>query len=238
METAKEGEASMSKLKILAIDDDPNICELISLYANKEGYQAFSATDGINGIQILYDVSPDLIVLDIMLPEMDGWEVCKLIRMESSVPIIMLTGRGESYDKVKGLEIGADDYMVKPFDPKELMARIKAVLRRIHPSIDEAPFLEFPALSIDMKQYIVRYHNRDITMPPKEIELLYYLASHSNKVITRHQILDQIWGYGYDGDPRTVDVHIKRIREKIGQDNNQWSLKTIRGIGYKFEVNS
>lgn len=227
----------MSKLKILAIDDDPNICELISLYAKKEGYETFSANDGLHGIQILYDVSPDIIVLDIMLPEMDGWEVCKLIRAESSVPIIMLTGRGESYDKVKGLEIGADDYMVKPFDPKELMARIKAVLRRIHPSIEDATTLEFSALSIDMKEYTIRCQNGNIMMPPKEIELLYYLASHRNKVITRQQIIDQIWGYDYDGDPRTVDVHIKRIREKIGQDNNEWALKTIRGIGYKFEVN-
>jgi DNA-binding response OmpR family regulator len=228
----------MAKLKILVIDDDPNICELISLYADKQGYQAFSANDGATGIDILYEASPDLVVLDIMLPEMDGWEICKFIREGSSVPIIMLTGRGESYDKVKGLEIGADDYMVKPFDPKELMARIKAVLRRIHPSIGETAFIEFPSLFIDMNQYIVKSHSRDISMAPKEIELLYYLASHQNKVITRQQIVDQIWGFDYDGDPRTVDVHIKRIREKIGQANEYWMLKTIRGIGYKFEVSS
>lgn len=228
----------MKKLTLLVIDDDPNICELIRLYGEKAGYEVKHATDGLMGVEAFYDCHPDLVVLDIMLPSLSGWEVCKEIRRDFPVPIIMLTGKGESYDKIKGLDLGADDYVVKPFDPKELLARMKAVLRRYNILNGDQEVLSFPSLVIDMKQYQIKYDEETMTLPPKEIELLYYLASHTNRVFTRQELLDQIWGYEFEGDPRTVDVHIKRIREKLGKTNPGWELKTLRGIGYKFEVNT
>lgn len=228
----------MKKLTLLVIDDDPNICELIRLYSEKAGYEVKHETDGLLGLEAFYDHLPDLVVLDIMLPNLNGWEVCKQIRSNSQVPIIMLTGKGESYDKIKGLDLGADDYVVKPFDPKELLARMKAVLRRYNIFNGEQDVLTFPSLVIDMKQYKINYQGEYLTLPPKEIELLYYLASYANRVFTRQQLLDQVWGYEFEGDPRTVDVHIKRIREKLGKANPDWELKTLRGIGYKFEVNT
>lgn len=226
----------MSAIKLLIIDDDPNICELVKLYGEKNGYAVIIAYDGLEGLQKVYDEQPDLVVLDLMLPEMDGWNVCEQIREDYDTPIIMLTGRGESYEKIRGLEIGADDYLVKPFDPHELMARIKAVLRRMNPGLFDHEPLTYGTLMIDIMQYELQYLGRPIAMPRKELELLYYLASHPNRVFTRQQLLDQVWGYDYAGDPRTVDVHIKRIREKVGQETPEWRLKTIRGIGYKFEV--
>ncbi|RXJ04156.1 DNA-binding response regulator [Anaerobacillus alkaliphilus] len=226
----------MKQLRLLVIDDDPNICELIRLYGEKAGYDVTHANDGLKGVDAFFEFSPDLVVLDIMLPGLSGWEVCQEIRHESQIPIIMLTGKGESYDKIKGLDLGADDYVVKPFDPKELLARMKAVLRRYNIFNGEQDVLSFSGLIIDMKQYKIESQDEQITMPPKEIELLYYLANHTNRVFTRQQLLDQIWGYDFEGDPRTVDVHIKRIREKLGKDNPNWELKTLRGIGYKFEV--
>lgn len=226
----------MKKLTLLVIDDDPNICELIRLYGEKEGYEVRHAYNGTTGVEMFYESPSDFVVLDIMLPSMNGWDVCKEIRQLSQVPIIMLTGKGESYDKIKGLEIGADDYVVKPFDPKELVARIKAVLRRYHVLNGDQEVVSFPNLKIDLKQYQMECFGDIMTLPPKEIELLYYLATHANRVFTRQQLVDQIWGYDFDGDPRTVDVHIKRIREKLGKESSDWELKTLRGIGYKFEV--
>jgi DNA-binding response OmpR family regulator len=225
-----------NSLKVLIIEDDPNILELITLYIEKEGFHAIGAEDGDMGLTQYYDESPDFIILDIMLPEMDGWEVCKEIRRDNrNIPIIMLTGKGESYDKIRGLEIGADDYVVKPFDPNELMARVKAVLRRSHIN-NTKETVTLPNLTVNLNEYRVIYKNNEIVMPPKEIELLYFLAQNTNQVFTRHQLLDKVWGYDYDGDSRTIDVHIKRIREKLEDESSRWVLKTIRGIGYKFEV--
>jgi DNA-binding response OmpR family regulator len=225
-------------INILVIEDDPYICELIVLYGEKSGYQIHTANDGVQGLEKFYEDPPDLVILDIMLPEMDGWEVCQAIRREKKTPIIVLTGKGESYDKLKGFDLGADDYMVKPSDPKELMARVKAVLRRTNPMLTSQEIINLPNLSIDLTQYKVVCYGKEIVLPPKEMELLYFLTSSSNQVFTRQQLLDQLWGYDFEGDPRTVDVHIKRIREKLGESNPCWSLKTIRGIGYKFEVNT
>ncbi len=227
-------EISMKKqLKILIVEDDPNICELIKLYTEKQGYLVITASNGEEGLERYFDENPDLVILDIMLPKMNGWEICQEIRRDQMTPIIMLTAKGESYDKIKGLDLGADDYVVKPFDPNELMARVKAVLRRTS-QIQEN--IELPNLVIDIKQYKVYIESIELVMPPKELELLYFLALNANQVFTRQQLLDRLWGYDYDGDPRTIDVHIKRIREKIGEQINEWSLKTIRGVGYKFEV--
>ncbi|KMJ58001.1 transcriptional regulator [Bacillus sp. LL01] len=225
------------QLKVLIVEDDPNISELISLYIEKEGFQVACAGDGEMGLAMYYDSDPDFIILDIMLPEMDGWEVCKEVRKDNpAIPIIMLTGKGESYDRIRGLDIGADDYIVKPFDPNELIARVKAVLRRTHPAYLKES-VSFPDLLIHMSEYKAFYKNNELLMPPKEMELLYFLALYPNQVFTRQQLLDKIWGYDYDGDPRTIDVHIKRIREKLEKESTSWALKTIRGIGYKFEVN-
>jgi len=226
----------MKKIKLLVIEDDPYICELIRLYVEKEGHTIETASDGAEGYQKWLDCLPDLIVLDIMLPEMDGWELCKEIRRQSKTPIIMLTGKGESYDIIKGLELGADDYLVKPFDPNELIARIKAVLRRTQPLLFQEEVIRFPGLTIDLQQYKVICMGNEITFPPKEMELLVFLAANCNKVFTRLQLIEQVWGLSFDGDPRTVDVHIKRIREKLGDPVPDWSLVTIRGVGYKFEV--
>jgi DNA-binding response OmpR family regulator len=226
------------QVKILVIEDDPYICELIILYTEKSGYIVNVANDGMKGLEMFYDNPPDLVILDIMMPEMDGWEVCKEIRRFDKTPIIMLTGKGESYDKLKGFDLGTDDYLVKPFDPNELIARIQAVLRRANSMLDANVIIELPLLKINLKQYKVTCDKHEIMLPPKEMELLYFLASHPNQVFTRQQLLDQIWGLDFEGDPRTVDVHIKRIREKLGESNPYWKVKTIRGVGYKFEVDN
>lgn len=224
-------------LKVLIVEDDPNICDLLMLYLHKEGFSVVTALDGEEGLALYYDENPDFIILDIMLPVMDGWEVCKEIRKDRNVPIIMLTGKGESYDRIKGLDLGADDYVVKPFDPKEVVARMRAVLRRTNPQLEGMAPIILPDLEIHMSEYKIYRNQKEIMLAPKEIELLYYLISQPNQVFTRQQLLDNIWGYDYEGDYRTIDVHIKRVREKIGDETPRWSLKTIRGVGYKFEVN-
>ncbi|MDF2904019.1 MAG: winged helix family two component transcriptional regulator [Bacillus sp. (in: firmicutes)] len=225
----------MSKVKILVIEDDPYICELIRLYGEKNGYHLDLAYDGEAGLDKFYQQNPDLVILDVMMPKMDGWEVCKFIRIDYKTPIIMLTARGDIYDRLKGFELGVDDYVTKPFEPEELMARIKAVLKRTNPLLEESKLVEYPFLTINLAEYKVYLHGEEIEMPLKEISLLYYLATRPNQVFTRQQLLDEIWGFAYEGDPRTVDVHVKRIREKL-QDEPTWNLKTIRGVGYKFEV--
>lgn len=234
-----------TKQKILIIDDDVNIAELISLYLTKECFDTLMVHDGEEAIKSFASYEPNLILLDLMLPGIDGYEVCREIRKTSAVPIIMLSAKGEIFDKVLGLELGADDYMIKPFDSKELVARVKAVLRRFHPPIAKpvepaAPeqtgeYVSYPDLIINQSNYSVQYCGNTIEMPPKELELFYFLASHPNQVFTREQLLDHIWGYEYIGDTRTVDVHIKRLREKI-KDHLNWSLSTVWGIGYKFDV--
>lgn len=226
------------KQKILIVDDEPNICEIIRLYVEKEGYDAIIANDGGNAVEKYKSEAPDLVLLDIMLPVKDGWQVCREIRAVGNTPIIMLTAKGETFDKVLGLELGADDYMVKPFEPKELVARIKAVLRRsdFRNNEPEESELVFDGLKIGRETYEVYLDDKKIEMPPKEFELLYFLAKNKNKVYTRDQLLDEIWGYEFFGDSRTVDVHIKRIREKIETDGKKWTLKTVWGVGYKFET--
>ena len=231
------------KQKILIVDDDENIAELISLYLMKECYETYIVNDGEAALRVFPDFKPNLILLDLMLPGIDGYQVCRELRTTSQVPIIMLSAKGEIFDKVLGLELGADDYMIKPFDSKELVARVKAVLRRYHavpaaaaPVIEQqGEFVEYPDLTVNLTKYSVTYCGRSLDMPPKELELLYFLASSPNQVFTREQLLDHIWGYEYIGDTRTVDVHIKRLREKI-KDHPNWSLSTVWGIGYKFEV--
>ena len=228
-----------SKPKILIVDDDNNIAELISLYLMKECYDTRIENDGESALKAFSSWQPNLILLDLMLPGIDGYQVCREIRHTSDVPIIMLSAKGEIFDKVLGLELGADDYMIKPFDTKELVARVKAVLRRFKPSkpaVDaNTKYVEYPDLIINQTNYSVMYKDHTVDMPPKELELLYFLASSPNQVFTREQLLDHIWGYEYTGDTRTVDVHIKRLREKI-KDNEFWSIATVWGIGYKFEV--
>jgi len=222
------------KVKILVVDDDAHIAELITLYLNKEGYQTEEARTGRQAVEMFPSYSPHLVLLDLMLPEMDGYQVCQEIRKMSSVPIIMLTARGETFDKVLGLEMGADDYIVKPFDPKELMARVKAVLRRYDSKGAKPRQVVLPNLAINQSNYTVTYHGRELELPPKEFELLHFFATHPNQVFTREQLLDQIWGYEFAGDTRTVDVHIKRLREKMPEEDN-WAIKTVWGVGYKFE---
>jgi two-component system response regulator ResD len=235
-----------AKQKILIVDDDNNIAELISLYLTKECFECKIVNDGEAALKAFPRFRPDLILLDLMLPGMDGYEVCREIRHKSKVPIIMLSAKGEVFDKVLGLELGADDYIIKPFDSKELVARVKAVLRRFQntaalPQEEQetiaqpAKVVEYPDLIINLTNYSVTYQGENIEMPPKELELLYFLASSPNQVFTREQLLDNIWGYEYIGDTRTVDVHIKRLREKINGNPN-WSISTVWGIGYKFEL--
>lgn len=230
----------VSKQKILIVDDDNNIAELIALYLTKECFETVIVNDGESALTALDSFAPNLILLDLMLPGIDGYQVCREVRTKSSIPIIMLSAKGEIFDKVLGLELGADDYMEKPFDSKELVARVKAVLRRYKP-VPAAPVasniksVEYPDLSINQTNYSVIYMGQTIDMPPKELELLYFLASSPNHVFTREQLLDQIWGYEYIGDTRTVDVHIKRLREKI-KDHASWRIVTVWGVGYKFEV--
>lgn len=220
--------------KILLVDDDKNISELTRIYLEKEGYACIQAFNGRDAIDMM-DGSIELVVLDIMLPVVNGWDVLKEIRKKYDTPVIMLTAKGETFDKILGLELGADDYIVKPFDPKELIARVKAVLRR-YKSVDSPKILSFEELTIDMDKFQVILKGKAIEMPPKELELLYFLASNQNKVYTREQLLNEIWSYDFAGDSRTVDVHVKRLREKIDTEGVNWSLKTVWGVGYKFEV--
>lgn len=232
----------VNRQKILIVDDDNNIAELISLYLTKECFETMIVNDGESVLPALGTFRPNLILLDLMLPGIDGYQVCREVRAKSTVPIIMLSAKGEIFDKVLGLELGADDYMEKPFDSKELVARVKAVLRRykVVPAPAETPDIkcvEYPDLIVNQTNYSVVYMGNSVEMPPKELELLYFLASSPNHVFTREQLLDQIWGYEYAGDTRTVDVHIKRLREKI-KDHASWKIATIWGIGYKFEVKS
>lgn len=224
----------MIETKVLVVDDDSNICDLIELYLQKEGYKVFKASNGNEALKTFKEKQIDIIVLDVMMPLMDGYEVLKEVRKSSQVPVLMLTAKGETFDRVLGLELGADDYMVKPFEPKELVARIRAVLRRYKPQTQKRA-LEFKDLIVDADSYIVTYRGNEVEMPPKEFELLYFLASNPNKVFTRDQLLYEVWGYDYPGDSRTVDVHVKRIREKL-TEGNDWQLKTVWGVGYKFEV--
>lgn len=228
----------MSKEKILVVDDDVNICELLRLYIERDDYQVVIANDGEQAVELFNREQPDLVLLDIMLPKMDGWQVCKEILKTSNRPIIMLTAKGELFDKILGLELGADDYIIKPFEAKEVIARIHAVLRRTSTSEEKEKVKEinWDKLSINLTNYELRVDGKYIDTPPKEMELLYYLASNPNKVFTRDQLLDKVWGFDYYGDSRTVDVHIKRLREKINGVSDQWSLKTVWGVGYKFDA--
>ncbi len=224
----------MAKQNILIIDDDKNIREVVKLYLKKEGYEVTEAADGAIGVDLFFGKPYDLVLLDIMMPVQDGMETIKKIRAKSNVPVIMLTAKGETFDKVLALELGADDYIVKPFDPKEMVARVKAVIRRSTQE-EKSDVLEYPNLKIDMQNYQVMYEGKELQMPPKEIELLFFLASRPNKVFTRDQLLEQVWGFEYFGDSRTVDVHVKRLREKF-KEGEPWQIKTVWGVGYKFEV--
>lgn len=219
------------------MDDDRNINELLRLYLEKEGYSVASTYDGVDAIKKFEDHKPDLVLLDIMLPGMDGWQVCREIRKKSEKPVIMITAKGETFDKVLGLELGADDYIVKPFDAKEVVARIKAVLRRYSGAEnDTVKEVRYDNLVVNLTNYELRVAGQLVDAPPKELELLYHLASNPNRVYTRDQLLDEVWGFEYYGDSRTVDVHIKRLREKLEGKSDQWSLKTVWGVGYKFET--
>ena len=224
--------------KILILDDDENICELLRLYLEKDGFDTVVANDGEQAVDYAAKYSPDLILLDIMLPKLDGWQVCREIRKTSDVPIIMLTAKGETFDKILGLELGADDYVSKPFDTKEVIARIKAVLRRTHDNDKSSQISEvrYDKLRINLTNYELEVNGVKIDTPPKELELIYHLASNPNRVYTRDQLLDEVWGFDYYGDSRTVDVHVKRLREKLENVSDEWCLKTVWGVGYKFEV--
>lgn len=225
------------KTKILIADDDEHICELVRLYFEKEGFAVVIANDGNKALECFASTSPDVVILDIMMPYADGLQVCREIRKTSQTPIIMLSAKGETFDKVLGLELGADDYMVKPFEPKELIARVKAVLRRTKVTeIENHEEVTFPNLVVNKTTYTVTLNGKEVQMPPKELELLFFLSSNPNKVYTRDQLLEFIWGYDFFGDSRTVDVHIKRLREKIDDPTQSWQIKTVWGIGYKFEV--
>lgn len=228
----------MSIGKIMVVDDDRNICELLRLYLEKEGYALVIANDGEEALAKFSAEAPDLVLLDIMMPKLDGWQVCREIRKKSNVPIIMITAKGETFDKVLGLELGSDDYVVKPFDPKEIVARIKAIMRRTGKSASENDIKEvgFDKLVVNMTKYELKVDGKAVDTPPKELELLYHLASNPNRVYTRDQLLDEVWGFEYYGDSRTVDVHVKRLREKLEGVSGQWTLKTVWGVGYKFEV--
>lgn len=228
----------MNNQKILIVDDDENICELLRLYLEKDGFNTVIATDGQEAVRLATTQSPSLILLDIMLPRLDGWQVCREIRKTLDTPIIMLTAKGETFDKILGLELGADDYISKPFDTKEVIARIKAVLRRSSDSSRLSAIKEvcFDKLSINLTNYELTVDGVTIDTPPKELELIYHLASNPNRVYTRDQLLDEVWGFDYYGDSRTVDVHVKRLREKLENVSPNWSLKTVWGVGYKFEV--
>ncbi len=231
-------EGNAMQYKILIVDDDANICELLRLYLEKDGFDTVVANDGEQAVEYASKYSPDLILLDIMLPKLDGWQVCREIRKTSETPIIMLTAKGETFDKILGLELGADDYVSKPFDTKEVIARIKAVLRRTNDSDKGSQISEvrYDKLRINLTNYELEVNGVKIDTPPKELELIYHLASNPNRVYTRDQLLDEVWGFDYYGDSRTVDVHVKRLREKLENVSDEWSLKTVWGVGYKFEV--
>ena len=227
----------MNAEKILVVDDDLNICELLRLYLTKEGYNVVIANDGMSAVTMFQEESPFLVLLDIMLPKLDGWQVCREIRKFSETPIIMLTAKGEVFDRVLGLELGADDYVVKPFDTKEIVARIKAVLRRSAASAaEEVKEVHYDKLSINLTNYELKVAGVQIDTPPKEMELIFHLAKNPNRVFTRDQLLDEVWGYDYYGDSRTVDVHVKRLREKLEGTSDKWELRTVWGVGYKFET--
>ena len=223
--------------KILIVDDDINICELLKIYLEKNGFETAIVNDGLSAVEYAESKKPDLILLDIMLPSLDGWQVCREIRKKSDVPIIMLTAKGETFDRVLGLELGADDYIPKPFDTKEVIARVKAVLRRsAAPKESEQKLVSFDKLTINITSYELIVDGKQIDTPPKELELIYHLASNPGRVYTRNQLLDEVWGFDYFGDSRTVDVHVKRLREKLEGISEKWCLKTVWGVGYKFEV--
>lgn len=232
-----KGEVLMANEKILVVDDDVNICELLRLYLEKEGYTVSIVNDGESAVKSFGEIQPDLMLLDIMLPRLDGWQVCREVRKFSDKPIIMLTAKGETFDKVLGLELGADDYVVKPFDAKEVVARVKAVLRRSAgtPATDIKQ-VEYDKLKINLTNYELWVDGKRIDTPPKELELIYHLASNPNRVFTRDQLLDEVWGFDYYGDSRTVDVHVKRLREKLEGVSDKWELKTVWSVGYKFET--
>ena len=235
----KKGKTIMAN-KILVVDDDLNICELLKLYLENDGYVVFTANDGQEAVDMFHNKTPDLVLLDIMLPKKDGWQVCREIRKTSSAPIIMLTAKGETFDKVLGLELGADDYVVKPFDAKEVMARVKAVLRRTTGDSEstetEKKVVIYDNLEINIQNYEMKVKGVPVDTPPKELELIYHFASNPNRVYTRDQLLDEVWGFDYYGDSRTVDVHVKRLREKLEGVSDKWCLKTVWGVGYKFET--
>lgn len=229
----------MAEITIMVVDDDANIGELLRLYLEKEGYRAVVMTDGAAALEAFDSVKPDLMLLDVMMPRLDGWQVCREIRKKSACPIIMITAKGEVFDRILGLDLGADDYVVKPFETKEVMARIKAVLRRCGITTEKkARIVEYDNLYINMDTYELRVCGKVVDAPPKEMELIYHLASNPNRVHTRNQLLDEVWGFEYYGDSRTIDVHIKRLREKLEGASTQWTLKTIYKVGYKFEVNT
>ncbi|MBQ2733552.1 MAG: response regulator transcription factor [Clostridia bacterium] len=224
--------------KILVVDDDVNICDILRMYLEREGYEVKIANDGAEGVEMFKRFDPDLVLLDIMLPEKDGWQVCREIREVSPNPIIMITAKGEVFDKVLGLELGADDFIVKPFDTKEVTARVKAVLRRYAANgpKDSDETLRFENMEISRAKYELKIDGKAVDVPPKELDLLYFLASNANRVFTRDQLLDKVWGFDYLGDSRTVDVHVKRLREKLEGVSDKWMLKTVWGVGYKFEI--
>ena len=228
----------MLDTKILVVDDDHNICDLLKIYFENEGYEVKTANDGAQGIADFKMFEPDLVLLDIMLPKKDGWQVCREIREISSKPVIMITAKGEVFDKVLGLELGADDFVVKPFDMKELSARVKAVLRRYqnHSGKNDEEVIKFENIEISLQKYELKLRGKPVDIPPKELELLYFLSSNYNRVFTRDQLLDKVWGFDYLGDSRTVDVHVKRLREKLEGVSDKWTLKTVWGVGYKFEL--
>jgi len=230
----------MDRERIMIVDDDKNICELLRLYLEKEGFETVIANDGEQALSLFKPEEISIVLLDIMMPRVDGWETCRRIRAQSDVPVIMLTAKGETFDKVLGLELGADDYIVKPFDTKEVVARIKAVMRRYNAvgkkQDGEDRVLVYDKLSINLTRYEMKVDGRAVDTPPKELELVYYLASNPNRVFTRDQLLDEVWGFEYYGDSRTIDVHVKRLREKLEGISEEWSLKTVWGVGYKFEV--
>lgn len=224
--------------KLLIVDDDPNICDMLKLYFENEGYKVKTANNGVDGVSFFKMYEPDLVLLDIMMPKKDGWQVCREIREISPKPVIMITAKGDVFDKVLGLELGADDFIVKPFDMKELSARIKAVLRRYnaHSKTNDNEVVKFENIEISLQRYELKLLDKAVDIPPKELELLYFLASNCNRVFTRDQLLDKVWGFDYLGDSRTVDVHVKRLREKLEGISDKWTLKTVWGVGYKFET--
>ena len=225
-------------IKLLVVDDDPNICEMLRIYLENEGYRVKTSVDGIDALNAFKVFEPDLVLLDIMMPKKDGWQVCREIREISSKPVIMVTAKNEVFDKVLGLELGADDFIVKPFEMKEISARIKAVLRRYnaHSKNADEEVVKFEHIEISLQKYELKINGKSIDIPPKELELLYFLASNCNRVFTRDQLLDKVWGFDYLGDSRTVDVHVKRLREKLEGVSEKWALKTVWGVGYKFEA--